>query len=106
MHTRTRFVISMAALALVAGCKGGEEKEPVPLVSVQVAEVKPTDLTETVTGDAVLWPISQPPITPKISAPVAAFHVQRGQHVKKGELLATLENRDLAASVTENKGGF
>jgi HlyD family secretion protein len=107
MQTRKRFVISMAALAMViAGCKGDEEKEPVPLVSVQVAEVKPMDLTETVTVDAVLWPINQAAITPKISAPVAAFHVQRGQHVKKGELLATLENRDLAASVTENKGGY
>src|SRR6185312_14158826 len=107
MQTRAGFIISMAALSLViAGCKDNDEKEPVPLVNVQVAEVKPADLTETVTVDAVLWPINQAAITPKISAPVAAFHVQRGQHVKKGELLATLENRDLAASVTENKGGF
>ena len=92
--------------AAMVGCKGGEEKEPTALVSVQVADVKPIDLTQTVTVDAVLWPINQAAITPKISAPVAAFHVQRGAHVKKGELLATLENRDLTASVTENKGGY
>ena len=107
MHNRkARIVLLLSALSLaVAGCDK-EEKEPEPLVSVQVADVKPVDLAQTVTVDAVLWPINQAAITPKISAPVAAFHVQRGARVKKGQLLATLENRDLAASVTENKGGF
>ena len=32
---------------------------------------------------------------PKISAPVQKFHVNRGDHVKQGQLLAELENRDL-----------
>ena len=99
------FASAVAVLLAIAGCNKGE-KEPEPLVSVQVAEVKPVDLTETVTVDAVLWPINQAAITPKISAPVAQFHVQRGPKVKKGQLLATLENRDLSASVTENKGGY
>ena len=95
---------TLAAIA-ISGCNK-PEKEPEPLVAVQVAEVKAVDLTESVTVDAVLWPINQAAITPKISAPVKEFHVQRGARVRKGQLLATLENRDLAASVTENKGGF
>src|ERR1700694_2089411 len=108
MHkSASKTLLSLAAIALlVAGCKDSGEKEPVPDVAVQVAEVKPVDLSETVTVDAVLWPTNQAAITPKISAPVKEFHVQRGAKVKKGQLLATLENRDLAASVTENKGGF
>ncbi len=104
--SRVLTTLFLFGLAMV-GCKGGDEdKEPTALVSVQVAEVKPTDLSQTVTVDAVLWPVNQAAITPKISAPVVAFHVPRGAHVKKGELLATLENRDLAAGVTENKGAF
>src|SRR3954453_15212190 len=100
-----RFAV-LAALAVIAGCKGGDEKEVEALVTVQVAEVKPVDLTQSVTVDAVLWPINQAAITPKISAPVKEFHVHRGAHVKKGELLVTLENRDLAAGLTENKGAY
>src|ERR1043166_5605444 len=105
MGKRVRFVAGMALFALVCGCSK-KEAEPEALVTVQVAEVKPVDLTASVTVDAVLWPINQAAITPKISAPVAEFHVQRGAHVKKGQLLVTLENRDLAAGVTENKGAY
>jgi multidrug efflux pump subunit AcrA (membrane-fusion protein) len=35
---------------------------------------------------------------------VQKFFVSRGDHVKAGQLLATLENRDLTAAVTESKG--
>ena len=38
---------------------------------------------------------------PKISAPVKSFNVNRGDHVAKDQLLATLENRDLQAAVAE-----
>ena len=43
---------------------------------------------------------------PKISAPVSKFYVNRGDHVRKGQLLAVLENRDLAAAVTDAKGSY
>ena len=35
---------------------------------------------------------------PKITAPVQKFLVNRGDHVKQGQLLAVLENRDLTAA--------
>ena len=35
---------------------------------------------------------------PKISAPIREFYVNPGRHVRKGQLLAELENRDLAAA--------
>jgi len=37
---------------------------------------------------------------------VKRFYVNRGSRVKAGELLATLEDRDLAASEVENKGAL
>jgi RND family efflux transporter MFP subunit len=43
---------------------------------------------------------------PKISAPVQKFYVNRGDHVKKGQLLAELENRDLTAQAAESKGAL
>jgi multidrug efflux pump subunit AcrA (membrane-fusion protein) len=37
---------------------------------------------------------------------VQKFYVMLGDHVRKGQLLATLENRDLAAAAKENQGAF
>jgi multidrug efflux pump subunit AcrA (membrane-fusion protein) len=43
---------------------------------------------------------------PKISSPVKRFLVQRGSHVLLGQVLAVLENVDLAAAVADTKGGL
>jgi len=43
-------------------------------------------------------------VIPKINAPVREFYVNRGSHVRKGEWLAVLESRDLAAAAVESKG--
>src|SRR5258705_12159255 len=40
---------------------------------------------------------------PKIAARVQRFLVQRGDHVKEGQLLAVLEARDLAAGTAESR---
>ena len=54
----------------------------------------------------LLFPLQQAAITPKISAPVKAFYIKRGSRVHKGQLLAVLGNRDLAAAAQENKGSY
>jgi multidrug efflux pump subunit AcrA (membrane-fusion protein) len=93
------------AILLLAGCSRKESPEPTA-VSVQAATVQVQSITEHIVTDAVLAPIAQAAISPKITAPVKKFYVQRGSHVKEGQLLAILENRDLAASVTDNQGSF
>ncbi|MGH9140681.1 MAG: efflux RND transporter periplasmic adaptor subunit [Vicinamibacterales bacterium] len=57
-----------------------------------------------VNADAVLFPRDQANIVPKISAPVRRFLVNRGDHVKQGQLLAELEARDLVAAAQEGRG--
>jgi RND family efflux transporter MFP subunit len=101
---------SIVALLLVAslplvGCKAKEEV-PATEVTVEAVAVEKQPLTEEITSDAVLWPLAQAAITPKITAPVHKFYVQRGAKVKAGELLAVLENRDLAAAELDNKGAY
>jgi multidrug efflux pump subunit AcrA (membrane-fusion protein) len=59
-----------------------------------------------VTADAILYPRDQANVAPKITAPVRRFLVQRGDHVRQGQLLAELENRDLAAAVESGRGQF
>ena len=93
------------ALALVAACSD-KSKETEPAVPVQIVQVEKTTLQQKVSAEAVLFPIAQSAIVPKISAPVQKFLVNRGSHVRKGQLLAVLENRDLAAAAQENKGAY
>jgi multidrug efflux pump subunit AcrA (membrane-fusion protein) len=95
----------LAALLLLAGCSKKEASEPTA-VAVQAATAQVQTITEHIVTDAVLAPIAEAAISPKITAPVKKFYVQRGAHVKAGQLLATLENSDLAAAVTDNQGSF
>lgn len=97
---------SVAGLLLLAvGCsKEPADKEPT--VAVQAAAAEKATLEQTITAQAVLFPLQQAAITPKISAPVRKFYVNRGSRVHQNQLLAVLENRDLAASSQENKGNL
>ena len=110
MTIRPTLVRTGAAVALVAamsltGCSK-QEAEPQPLVSVQAAPVKQGSISQVITVDAVLFPIDQAPIVPKVSAPVLEAHVKRGEKVHKGQLLLTLENKDLAAAAEQQRGNL
>ena len=75
-----------------------------PIIPVQTAEVQRAAIVRTISAEAILYPSTQSAVMPKISAPVREFHVNRGDHVQKGQLLAVLENRDLAAATIESQG--
>ena len=90
---------------VLSGCSK-EEKEKDPVVSVQVTPAKRATISQTVSAEAVVYPLQQATIAPKISSTVKEFLVQRGSRVKKGQLLAVLENKDLTAAVEASQGDF
>ena len=102
---RIGMVVAFCGLLLCAGCSSEKPAEE-PTVSVQVAPVEKTTIHHVVEAQAVLFPLRQAAIVPKISAPIQKFLVKRGSPVKEGQLLAVLENRDLAAAVQDTKGSF
>jgi len=93
---------ALLPLAL-CGCSG-KEKEKEPVVAVESALVQRASLQRTVTAEAILYPLHQAALVPKISAPVEKFYVNRGSRVRQGQLLAVLENRDLSAAAEQSKG--
>jgi multidrug efflux pump subunit AcrA (membrane-fusion protein) len=103
MQTNTKLALGVCLLALAA-CSKKEEKEAEPVVPVQVTAARQDSIRRIVTADALLFPQNQASIVPKISAPVKKFYVNRGDHVREGQLLAVLENRDLRAAALESKG--
>jgi multidrug efflux pump subunit AcrA (membrane-fusion protein) len=97
--------IALVGLVCGAGCSK-EAADKGPVVSVQAEAVEKKTIEHTVTAEALLYPLQQAAITPKVTAPVKKFYVNRGSKVRAGQLLAVLENRDLAAAAVESKGTF
>jgi HlyD family secretion protein len=99
-------IVPLLAISLLfLGCNK-KEATPTPEVLVQAVHPSRGNLVEELTADAVLAPLAQVAIAPKITAPVKKFFVQRGSHVKQGQLLAVLENSDLQAAALDNKGSY
>ena len=100
--------VLLVAAALFTGCGKAKDKEeaageteaPTPVL-VETAVLGAID--HVVTADAVLFPINQANVTPKISAPVRRMLVNRGDHVRAGQVLAELESSDLSAALNEAK---
>ena len=102
-----QFHIAVVVFALLTSCSksnapadAGAEQSVTP---VQVAAAKREVMHSYITVEAVLYPVKQANVVPKISAPVARFLVQRGDHVRQGQLVAVLENRDLTAAAQESQ---
>jgi HlyD family secretion protein len=98
------FAALLLPVALAAGCK--KDLPPQTEVTVQAALPERGSISEQIVADAILAPIAQAAIEPKITAPVKKFYVQRGQRVHAGELLATLENSDLTAAAEDSRGAY
>jgi HlyD family secretion protein len=97
------FSLTLALLLALAACTKKEAEKPEPIAPVQVAPVTTDTIRKLVEADAILYPVDQSPIVPKITAPVAKFNVNRGDHVRAGQIVAVLENRDLVAAAAAAK---
>jgi len=95
---------ALCGFILISACSSKKE-EPAPaehVVTVDVAPVLTTPISLKINADALLYPLQQAAIVPKISGPVKKFYVDRGSRVRAGQLLAELENRDLAGAAAES----
>jgi multidrug efflux pump subunit AcrA (membrane-fusion protein) len=104
-----KFAALAAGAALLVGMAGGcskEEKEKEPEVSVQTTAAEKKDISQVITEEAVVFPLQQATVAPKITSTIKQFLVQRGTPVKKGQLLAVLENADLSAAALASQGDF
>src|SRR5580698_5499825 len=96
--------LALVALLVLTACSKPPAAETGAAAPVQVTAVTQATIRRIVEGDGVLFPRDQASVMPKLSAPVQKFYVNRGDHVRQGQLLAVLENRDLTASAAEGKG--
>jgi HlyD family secretion protein len=102
----SRVLVALLCTALVQACRKSTDADAAAVVTVQAEPPEVGEISERVIAGATLAPVAQAAISPKITAPVRAFYVQRGSKVKTGQLLAELENRDLSAQALDNKGQY
>ncbi len=105
LHT-TRLMLLLLCVALLQSCKKANDTDASAVVTVQAEHPEVGEISERITASATLSPVAQAAISPKITAPVRMFYVQRGSKVKAGELLAVLENQDLNAQALDNQGQY
>ena len=105
MRKITIFLMTSCLVAM-SGCSKKEESEAEAPAPVQVTAVTQDTIRRIVAGDGMLFPRDQASVMPKIASPVEKFYVNRGDHVKQGQLLAVLENRDLTAQAAEGQGAM
>src|SRR5256714_7769918 len=99
------FTAIAAILCIATGCSK-DEKEKEPVVSVQTTPARRAPISQVISAEAVVYPLEQATAAPKISSTIKKFYVQRSARVKKGQLLAELENKDLSAAAESTKGDF
>jgi HlyD family secretion protein len=100
------FVLLMAAGMLFSGCSAKGEVEASPTVTVQVDAAEKGPIQRKVVTDAVLYPRDQAAIVPKVVSSIKKWNVERGSHVKAGQLLGELENQDLTGAAMKSQGGY
>ncbi|HME13280.1 MAG TPA: efflux RND transporter periplasmic adaptor subunit [Candidatus Acidoferrum sp.] len=95
-----------ASLGIAVGLSGcsAPDKEKAPVATVQVTPARVAPIALTISAEAVVSPLQQAIITPKITSTIKKFLVQRGSKVHEGQLLAVLENADLSAAAEQSKG--
>jgi HlyD family secretion protein len=105
-NSRHVLVSLIGAMLLILPACSSEKGDKEPIVTVQVAPVAKATIQLVIGAQAILFPLQQAAIVPKISAPVQKFLIKRGSAVRAGQLLAVLENRDLSAAAQDTKGAL
>jgi len=97
----------LVSAVFLGGCGKGKdsekEKAAEAAVPVLVETANKGAIDHMIITDAILYPVNQASITSKITAPVKRMLVNRGDHVRAGQVLLELESGDLAATARETQ---
>ena len=101
-------VLIFFAVFLIAGCS--QDSEPPPALAevpqaVRLATLTPQPIAETVEAVGAVKSKHPTVLAAKTTSAVVAVHVKAGQHVRAGQVLITLDDRELQAQVQKAQAG-
>ena len=95
-------LVSACAVGLVASCsKQQDAQQQMPAPSLQVMTVAEADADLAMTYPAIIKGKTDVDIRPLVSGNITRVHVDEGQHVKKGQVLFTLDQVTYQAAVEQ-----
>lgn len=101
-----KYIALLSLLLFLAGCAAKEEAPPKPVVAVKVARAETADLRISVRAPATLFPREQANISARVTAPIRQLRARKGDNVATGQVLAVLDNRDVAAQRDEARASL
>jgi len=78
-----------------------EEQPAKPVVSVKVAKAEREPIAAEISAVGTIWPRDKAEVAAKISAQIKTMGLLKNKFVRAGEVIATLESRDLQAQRAE-----
>jgi HlyD family secretion protein len=90
-------VLLCLTLTACGGGAGKEEEAPKPTVNVKLGKAEQKTLDVTVSAPATIFPRAQASIASRVTVPIRALRVRKGDSVASGQVLAELDNRDATA---------
>ncbi len=107
MKTWKKILIGVGVLLLLAVIVGiTVYQSGKNVVTVQTAKAQPEDLTSIVSGSGEIKPKTYVNIGANAFGKITHLYVKEGDHVKKGQLLAQLENVQSSADVNANEASL
>ena len=99
---RVGFSVAAAAVLFLAGCSSGKEAGPVQrpeVTGVTVQRVHTTRVPESYETTGSVVPRSSSSVSSRVMGAVTSVPVKEGDRVRAGQLLATIDDRDLREKV-------
>src|SRR5262245_22085805 len=105
-YTSLALTVGFLLSGLLYGCKpspAAQTKEAVPPVSVQVVSPRRSPITRSVMLPGEVKPYQQVTLYAKVAGYLKTITVDKGDHVKQGDLIADIEVPELLADVAKYK---
>jgi HlyD family secretion protein len=108
MRHSGRMLVAAAALAVAASACGSKGAAPgnqgPPPLAVDVSQATRQDIGTYLSLDGQIAPLQESTLSTPQSGNVVAVYVNEGQHVRRGELLAKLDDSTLRAQLEQQQG--
>jgi membrane fusion protein (multidrug efflux system) len=104
-------IIYLAIVAFLVSCSSSDNTEKpkdenIRVEKIRVIEVQPQKFEHFIEVNGSVEAANDAYISPEMNGQIKKIHVQEGEHVKKGQLLVTLNTSVIKSSINEVKTGL
>ncbi len=96
---KKKILITLSALVVIAVLIGAYRASREKVVRVQTAKVFRDNITQTVTGNGRIYPVTEVKISARVQGKITEITVDEGDSVKVGQVLVRLERKQYLASL-------